>query len=112
MQLPFLCEKSGAIAPVLPHLAGKQADKTLLNLEIVRIEIVRIKYQMNIQFFVVFDKGTVLLYIVVPASPCSGLCDYFSSTQLVSLCLKDGYNPTRTYSFTKSPLVCTTCNIL
>jgi len=48
MRLPFLCDKSGAIALVLPGLmvgwlAGRQADKILLNLEIFKI-IYRIKY--------------------------------------------------------------------
>jgi len=41
MQLPFLCEKSGAIALVLPGLtvgclAGWLADKIVLNLEILK----------------------------------------------------------------------------
>jgi len=44
MQLPFLCEKSGAIALVLPGLtAGWLADKIVLNLEIFKI-IYWIKY--------------------------------------------------------------------
>jgi len=38
MRLPFLCEKSGAIALVLPGLtAGSQADEIELNLEIFKI---------------------------------------------------------------------------
>jgi len=46
MQLPFSCEKSGAIALVLPDLmtgwhagclAGRQADQIVLNLEIFKI---------------------------------------------------------------------------
>jgi len=46
MQLPFLCEKSGAIALVLPGLttgwltgwlAGQPADKIVLNLGIFKI---------------------------------------------------------------------------
>jgi len=44
MRLPLLCEKSGAIALALPGLtAGSQA------------------VWQNIQVFVMFDKGTVLL---------------------------------------------------
>jgi len=42
MRLPFLCEKSGAIALVLPGfmadwLAGRQADEIVVNLEIFKI---------------------------------------------------------------------------
>jgi len=42
MQLPFLCEKSGAIALVLPGLtagwqAVSQSDEIVLNLEIFKI---------------------------------------------------------------------------
>jgi len=46
MRLPFLCEKSGTIALVLPGfmagrqagwLAGQPADKIVLNLKIFRI---------------------------------------------------------------------------
>jgi len=45
MRLPFLCEKSGAIALVLPGLtagltvgwlSGRQSDKMVLNLEIFK----------------------------------------------------------------------------
>jgi len=48
MQLPFLCEKSGALALVLPSLtagwlAGWPADEIVLNLEIFKI-IYRMKY--------------------------------------------------------------------
>jgi len=44
MQLPFLCEKSGAIALVLPGLtAGRLADEIVLNLEFIKI-IYQIKY--------------------------------------------------------------------
>jgi len=48
MWLPFLCEKSGAIALVLPGLTagrqvGSQSDEIVLNLEIFKI-IYRIKY--------------------------------------------------------------------
>jgi len=48
MRLPFLYEKSEAIALVLPGLtagwqAGRQADKIVLNLEIFKI-IYRMKY--------------------------------------------------------------------
>jgi len=44
MQLPFLCEKSGAIALALPGLmAGWQADEILLNLKKFKI-ICQIKY--------------------------------------------------------------------
>jgi len=38
MQLPFLGEKSGAIALVLPGLmAGRLADEIVLNLEILKL---------------------------------------------------------------------------
>jgi len=44
MQLPFLGEKSGAIALVLPGLmAGWLADETVLNLKIFKI-LYRMKY--------------------------------------------------------------------
>jgi len=52
MRLPFLCEKSGAIALAQPgltagwlagRLAGRPADETVLNLEIIKI-IYRMKY--------------------------------------------------------------------
>jgi len=42
MQLPFLCEKSGAIALALPglaagRLAGRPADEIVLNLKIFKL---------------------------------------------------------------------------
>jgi len=38
MQLPFLCEKTGAIALVLPGLmAGRLTDKIVLNLEFLKL---------------------------------------------------------------------------
>jgi len=44
MQLPFLDEKSGTIALVLPDLmAGRQADEIVLNLKIFKI-IYQIRY--------------------------------------------------------------------
>jgi len=44
MQLPFLCEKSGAIALVLLGLtAGRQADEMVLNLKKFKI-IYQMKY--------------------------------------------------------------------
>jgi len=72
MQLPFLCEKSGAIALALPSLmagrlagwlsgwlsgwlAGRPADKIVLNLKN------KILYRIKYQVFVMFNKGTVLL---------------------------------------------------
>jgi len=52
MQLPFLCEKSEAIALVLPGLmAGWQADEIVLNLEICKII-----YQMKYLTFCCFTK--------------------------------------------------------
>jgi len=60
-----LGEKSGAIALVLPGLmagrlavrmAGRPADEVVLNLKFFKII-----YQMNIQVFAMFNKGTVLL---------------------------------------------------
>jgi len=64
-RLPFLCEKSGAIALVLPGLtagwqavrqAVSQSDEIVLNLEIFKI-IYRMKYSN----FAMFNEHTVLL---------------------------------------------------
>jgi len=55
MQLPFSCEKSGAIA-LVQWQAGWLADKIVLNLEIFKII-----YWMKYSTFAMFNKGTVLL---------------------------------------------------
>jgi len=60
MRLPFLYEKSGAIALVLPDfmagLASWQADEIVLDFEIFKII-----YWMKYLTFAMFSKGRMLL---------------------------------------------------
>ena len=61
MQLPLLCEKSGAILLVLVGLmadrqSGRQSDEILVDLKNLKFSTDHI-----VRIFTVFNKGTVLL---------------------------------------------------
>ena len=57
MQLPLLCEKSGAILLVLVGLtASRQSDEILVDLKILKFSMDRTGW-----IFAAFNKGTVLL---------------------------------------------------
>jgi len=64
MQLPFLCEKSGAIALVLLGLtASKLAVRQAGRQNSAKFRFLKTIYQMKYSLFAIFNKGMVFLWL-------------------------------------------------